>query len=244
METAETAQEIAATARRLIGQYSWQMLGATTLAQLAAAEAGAPTAACYSAMGRALYTACGAGSGPGATAADRRRQAVAYSDVGRYLTMLARQLPLPAGGAVEDVVQDALLTVHSTLPACRQPAGFLAWAATIQRRQAYVAWHRNPPTTSLEALLEADPRLEPADPRARSIDPAGDQAVFRLLHDCLDTEEERLWALCVALGVKRRELGIIFDTPLPRFDSVGATVRRKLRRAPAWRMLLTGGRPP
>jgi len=145
---------------------------------------------------------------------------------------------------VEDGVQEALLTVCATLPACRQPAGFLAWAATILRRQAYAAWHRSPPTASLAALLEADPRWEPADPRARSIDPAGDQAVFRLLHDCLDTEEERLWALCVALGVKRRELGIIFDTPLPRFDSVGATVRRKLRRAPAWRMLLTGGRPP
>jgi len=69
MATTETVQEPATTARRLIGQYGWQLLGATALAQLAAAEAGAPTAACYSAMGRALYAACGTGSGPGATAA-------------------------------------------------------------------------------------------------------------------------------------------------------------------------------
>jgi len=237
MATTETAQEPAATARRLIGQYGWQLLGATALAQLAAAEAGAPTAACYSAMGRNLYAACRDGSAPGATAADRQRQAVAYSDLGRYLTVLAGRLPLPAGGAVEDGVQDALLTIHATLPACRQPPAFLAWAATIQRRQAYTAWHRSPPTASLEALLEGDPRLEPADPHARRVDPAGDQVVFRLLHDCLDTDEERLWALCVALGVKRRELALIFDTPLPRFDAVGARVRRKLRRAPAWRAL-------
>ena len=169
--------------------------------------------------------------------AQQQRQAVAYGDVRRYLMVLAGRLPLPAGGAVEDGVQDALLTVCATLPACRQPGGFLAWAATILRRQAYAAWHRAPPPASLEALLAADPRLEPADPRARHVDPAGDQAVFRLLHNCLDTDEERLWALCVALGVKRRELGLIFDTSLLRFDAVGASVRRKLRRAPAFRAL-------
>ena len=87
----------------------------------------------------------------------------------------------------------------------------------------------------MAALLAADPRVEPADPHDRHVDPAGDQAVFRLLHDCLDTDEARLWALCVALGVKQRELGLIFDTPPARFAAVGATVRRKLRRAPTWR---------
>lgn len=217
-----------------MGQYSWQLLGATELAQFAGAEVGAPTAACYSAASRAVYAACGAGSAPEATAADRQRQVVAYEDLRRYLTVLARQLPLPADGAVENGVQDALLTVWETRPACRQPAGFLAGAATILRRQAYTAWHHRPPTASSEALLAADPRVDPADPRARSGDPAGDQAVFRLLHHCLDADEERLWALCVALGVKRRELGLIFDTPLPRFDSVGATVRRKLRGHPVF----------
>ena len=237
MAAPETTTEVSATARRLIGHYGWQWLGATALAQLAGAEAGAPTQACYSAMSRAIYAACVAGSALGAPAATRQRQAVAYEDLRRYLTVLAGRLPLPAGAAVEDGVQDALLTVCATLPACRQPAGFLAWAATILRRQAYAAWQRSPPTASLEALLAADPRLEPADPRDRTVDPAGDGAVFRLLHDCLDTDEERLWALCIALGVKRRELGIIFDTPPARFDAVGARVRRKLRRAPAWRVL-------
>ncbi|MDQ2809612.1 MAG: hypothetical protein M3Z04_22285 [Chloroflexota bacterium] len=87
--------------------------------------------------------------------------------------------------------------------------------------------------------IEADPTQEPAD-RTRTVDPLGDQAVFRLLHECLDTDEERLWALCVALGVKRRELGIIFDTPVARFDAVGASVRRKLRQHPAFQGLLRG----
>lgn len=147
----------------------------------------------------------------------------------RYLTVLAQRLPLAAAGSADDLVQDALLTIHATLPACRQPATFLAWAATIQRRQAYAAWHRRPPTASLETLLAADARLEPAELHDRRVDPAGDQAVFRLLHDCLDTDEERLWAVCVALGIKRRELGLIFDTPVAHFDALGVTVRRKLR---------------
>jgi len=134
MAAPETTTEVSATARRLIGHYGWQLLGMRELAELAGAEAGAPPAACYSAMGRALYAACVAVAAPGATAAARQRQVVAYEDLRRYLTVLARRLPLPAGGAVEDGVQDALLTVCATLSACRQPAGFLAWVATILAR--------------------------------------------------------------------------------------------------------------
>ncbi|MDQ2807988.1 MAG: hypothetical protein M3Z04_13925 [Chloroflexota bacterium] len=229
METEDTPDTLPATARRLIGQYSWQLLGARELVTLAATEAGAPRSACYSAYSRALYAACGA-------ATDPRRQAAAWSDLGRYLHVLAVRLPPPAGDDPADAVQAALLTVHATWARCRQPGGFLAWAGTILRRQAYAAWRATPPTDSLDALLAADPSQEPAD-RTRTVDPLGDQAVFALLHECLDTDEERLWALCVALGVKRRELGLIFDTPLARFDVVGATVRRKLRRHLAVRAL-------
>jgi len=94
MAAPETTTEVSATARRLIGQYGWQLLGANELATLAGAEAGAPPTACYSAAGRALYAACVAGSELGATEADRQRQAVAYADLGRYLSVLAGRLPL------------------------------------------------------------------------------------------------------------------------------------------------------
>ncbi|MDQ2809614.1 MAG: hypothetical protein M3Z04_22295 [Chloroflexota bacterium] len=144
METEDAT--LPATARRLIGQYGWQLLGAGELGTLAATEAGAPRSACYSAYSRALYSACG-------SVADPRRQAAAWGDLGRYLHVLAVRLPSPAGDDPADAVQGALLTVHTTWAQCRQPGGFLAWAGTILRRQAYAAWRTTPPTASLEALL-------------------------------------------------------------------------------------------
>jgi hypothetical protein len=73
---------------------------------------------------------------------------------------------------------------------------------------------------------------DPAAARDRRVDPLGDQELLHILHDCLETDEERAWALWICLGLKRREWAMIFDTPLSHFDWLRVRVQRKLRHCP------------
>ncbi|HUS15326.1 MAG TPA: sigma factor [Chloroflexia bacterium] len=201
---------------------------------------------CERVVSAALFDACVRGGLPTATPDERHRQELAYRDLSAYLCTIARYLRLPPEYEAGDLVQETLIVVQQTHRHCRDPEAFLAWAATILRRQAQASWKDRPALRPLEldALdLAGQGRQAPCPPaRDRSVDAAGDQELLRLLHDCLSTDEERLWALCMMLGLKRRELGLIFDQPLARFDYIARIVKRKLAANPQFRALFV--QPP
>jgi DNA-directed RNA polymerase specialized sigma24 family protein len=132
------------------------------------------------------------------------------------------------------------MIVYQQVATCRQPEAFLAWAIVILRRTAAGTWRhpRSAPLEVSQSMPQQEASWEPILPLATS-DPGGDQELLRLLHDCLDTDEERAWALWIFfVGLKRREWELIFDVPLTRYDTLGQQVKRKLRRSPRVRLFL------
>ena len=53
----------------------------------------------------------------------------------------------------------------------------------------------------------------------------------------MDSDEERIVALCVSFGMKRREWGMVFARPLAQFDELSRTAKRKLRACLEFRRL-------
>lgn len=231
-------EQIVQTCQELVDRYRWQFLTAQRLAarvaQLLAAPMPPPGVAlpllCKQAAGVELHTAL-------QTPATK---APALEDLSRYLTALAVRLPPPRPDVSwDDLVQDTLIEINQKPGACRVPAALLAWAVAILKRKGGATW-RTRPAISLEALAESAHPAQP-DPslsRDRHVDPLGDQELLQILHDCLETDEERAWALWICLGLKRREWAMIFDSPLTHFDWLRVRVQRKLRQCPRFLVLM------
>jgi DNA-directed RNA polymerase specialized sigma24 family protein len=217
-------------------RYRWQFLTPTRLAERLTQLLVAPgmmdlAVVCKQAAGIELYTALHTPA----------TQEWAFADLRSYLTLLAKRLPAPCPGVSwDDLVQDTLIEIQQTYPTCQVPTAFLAWAGTILKRKGTATWRRHPPL-SLEAIAAREPTgigKQWSSERDRHVDPLGDQDFLRLLHDCLETDEERAWALWIALGLKRREWSLVFDTPLPHFDWLRVRVQRKLRHCPRFHLLV------
>jgi DNA-directed RNA polymerase specialized sigma24 family protein len=244
-EGAPAADAIAAAARQLVRRYAWRLITEPGLVARVARRMQAPeplppdpAILCEQEAGAELFAACERGGLRSATAHERQQQEWAYHDLGNYLFTLAPRLPPPAPGvAWADLVQETLIEVHQRYPTCRQPSAFLGWAVAILKHKGAGTWRTARPTDP----LPGDDEEAAAAPRAHQADPAGDQDVLRLLHECLDSDEERLRALWPFLGLKRREWALVFDAPLARFDQLGVAVKRKLLRCPAF--LAWAGQP-
>jgi DNA-directed RNA polymerase specialized sigma24 family protein len=245
-----THAQIAQVAQRLVQHYAWQgvaeqwIVERVTQRLASAAPAGAlPDLArwCEQAASEAIYQACAPAPWATAAPAVQARLVAGYGDLGNYLTHIARRLPAPvAGWEPDDLVQETLAIVHKQYGDCNNPATFLAWAAQIMRRQGLGNWRAGQREVPEAALFPPDeegrrpPTATRPDPLANAL---GDQELLRILHDCLDDDEERTLALCYTFGLKRRELGILFDRPLVYFDELGRKVKRKLRRCALFRAL-------
>lgn len=247
-EDGPTPGDLARAARALVHRYGWQLV---TEARLVARVAGRrsdqatppPTLdiLCEQEAGAELFAACERGGLRTATPAERQAAEAAYHDLGNYLTVVARHLPPPAPGVTwDDLVQATLLEIYRKHHTCTQPRAFLGWAVTILKRQGAATWR----TAGREVPLPAGEQAEAAllrqggNARNRHVDPEGDQDLLRVLHECLDTDEERLRALWEFQGWKRREWALVFDAPLTRFDRLGVIIKRKLRQCLAFRALI------
>ena len=251
-------EQIAQMAGRLIKTYAWEVVSAQWIVEriiqrLASRAAGAsdpPDLVRWveQAASEALYKACTAPGGAVAPAA-RARLEQGYQDLGNYLTEAARLLHTPVAGLERtDLVQETLAAVYQRYAECRHPAQFLAWATGILYNLGRANWreHRRA-AADINSRPARRARHRTALDRDYAANPLGDQELLRVLHECLDTDEERMLALCFTFGLKRRELGIVFDRPLAHFDELGRKVRRKLRRCGSFRDLfdapLPAGRP-
>ncbi len=228
-----TADLITHLAQELVQSYRWQFITEIVLvtgAHAAQAErdlaADALTTAevrqwCLQIAGTLLHQGCN----------QQPRDEVAYRDLYHYLLRHASALPPPHPG-VEwvDLVQETLLDIYRHPAACRVPAAFLAWALTILKRKGARSWDR-PSHDSLEQAHTAEnPALQLPDQGGRHKDPLGDQELLGILHDCLDNDEERGWAVWhFYVGLKRREWAMAFDSGLRQFDRLQRVVIGKLR---------------
>ncbi len=251
-EGAPQPEEVARTARALVRRYDWRLVTEPRLVEQVAIRLRAPEwrllptldMLCEQGAGSVLFAACERGGLRTATANERRQMEWAYHDLGNYLTTISRRLPSPAASVVwEDLVQETLVEISQRYGTCEQPPTFLGWAVTILKRKGAATWRttrREEPLPDDEAAEAA--RLPPGslavDTRNRHVDPEGDQEILRILHRCLDTDEERLRMLWEIVGWKRREWALVFDTPLPRFDQLGVIVKRKLRRCASFLALV------
>jgi DNA-directed RNA polymerase specialized sigma24 family protein len=242
-------EEITRTARVLVRRYEWRLV---TVARLEARVArrlqstGAqPTLSldlvCEQEAGAELFAACERGRLRTASPTEQQQMEWAFHDLSNYLTALTPRLlpPAPSVGW-EDLVQETLIEVHQKLANCEQPAAFLGWAVTILKRKGAATWRIIRREDPLPADEVAEAALLPrmVEARNRHVDPEGDQDVLRMLHECLDTDEERLRALWDFQGWKRREWAMVFDTPLGRFDRLGVVIKRKLQQCSLFQMLV------
>jgi DNA-directed RNA polymerase specialized sigma24 family protein len=251
-----TANVVAALARRLITRYAWQSVTEEWIVErvlqwIAETPPPLPRLAdrdrwleglAEQAAGEALYRACSLTPGAPPTADEAAQMRQGYTDLGNYLFAIAATLPEPAAGLERaDLVQMTLAAVYAHIAECRQPRTFLAWAAQILRNQQRGNWRRARHEISWPADAEAgDAGGAAARLGPRDANPEGDQDVLRILRRCLDSDEERTLALCFTFGLKRRELGMVFERPLAYFDELGRKVKRKLRQCPEFQALLVG----
>lgn len=223
--------DLSASAAALIARYGWQAVTVRTVVERVqdrqAQHPAAPmpvTRLCREEASAILFAACG--EAPSTGLPER-----AYQDLRAYLARLAAHLALPAGTTAEDLVQTTLLTIYQKRTTCRSPQTFLGWAATVLRRQQATVWRQTTPAQPLSTTDEDQLAAAPPPPH----DPAGEQELLRLLHNSLDTDEERVWAFCMMMGLKRRDLLLLLDVPPAQLDVLAARVRRKLRANPAFR---------
>ena len=217
----------------LVQSYRWQFITESVLltgAQQAQADRGLAHAAltvgevrqwCLQTAGTLLYQGCNR----------RPRDEVAYRDLYHYLLLHAPTLP-PPHPSVEwvDLVQETLLDIYRQPNGCRVPAAFLVWALTILKRKGARSWDQRVHDSLDKAQAAGDAALEQPDQRDRHKDPLGDQELLGVLHNCLDTDEERGWAVWhFYVGLKRREWTIAFDGGVRQFDRLQRAVVGKLR---------------
>ena len=240
-------EEIARAAGRLVRAYDWWLVTEGGLRARVARrlrEADPPVSLdilCEQEAGAVLFAACERGGLRTATPTDQQQREWAFHDLGNYLTAVTRRLPPAAPDATwTDLVQETLLDIHRQYQTCRQPVAFLSWAVAIMKRKGAGTWRTAHPEEPLPAGEEAEAALlrRAVEPRPRHVDPEGDQEVLRVLHECLDTDEERLRVVWTFVGWKRREWAMVFDAPLARFDQLGVTVKRKLQRCAAFQAWL------
>jgi DNA-directed RNA polymerase specialized sigma24 family protein len=240
-------EEIARAARQLVRAYDWWLITEDALAARVAERLRAPGSPrldilCEQEAGALLFAACEHGGLRTATPTEQQQRERAFHDLANYLTAVACRLPPPAPAiAWDDLVQETLLEIHQKYGTCRQPLAFLGWAVTILKRKGAGTWRTGGREEPLPAGDGAEAALleRAVEPPSRQVDPAGDQEVLRVLHECLDTDEERLRVVWVFAGWKRRDWALVFDTSLARFDQLGVTVKRKLLRCPAFRALVS-----
>ncbi len=233
-ETQTTADLISYVARELVQSYRWQFITAPLLvrgvrqAQVDRAVADTVLTAievrqwCLQSAGVMLHQGCNR----------RPRDDGAYRDLYHYLLLTAPALPPPHPGMEwVDLVQETLLDIYRQPAACRVPAAFLAWALTILKRKGAGSWNIRVHESLEKTQALGDEIIDQLDQRNRHIDPLGDQELLGVLHDCLDDDEERGWALWhFYVGLKRREWALAFDGGLRQFDRLHRVVVGKLRR--------------
>ncbi len=231
--TRTTADLITHIAAELVQGYRWQFITELLLvngAHQAQADRGLAAAVpavdevrqwCLQTAGTVLYQGCN----------HQPRDEVAYRDLYHYLLLHAPMLP-PPHPSVEwvDLVQETLLDIYRQPAACRVPAAFLAWALTILKRKGARSWDQRALDSLDKAQAAEEAALEQPDQRDRHKDPLGDQELLRVLHDCLDDDEERGWAVWhFYVGLKRREWAMAFEGGLRQFDRLQRVVIGKLR---------------
>jgi DNA-directed RNA polymerase specialized sigma24 family protein len=251
-ESTPKPEDIGRAARTLVRRYAWRLVSEARLVEQVSQRLHEPEPRlpptldmlCEQAAGVVLFAACEHGGLRTATGSERRQMEGAYHDLGNYLSaMTPRLLPLAPTVTWDDLVQDTLIEIHQRYHTCEQPVTFLGWAVTILKRKGAATWRtrrREEPLPDDEAAEIALLPPRPGDSRNRHVDPEGDQEVLRILHQCLDTDEERLRMVWDIVGWKRREWALVFDAPLARFDQLGVTVKRKLRRCAAFLALVSG----
>jgi DNA-directed RNA polymerase specialized sigma24 family protein len=232
-----TTARLEMLAAGLVARYRWQEVRAATIVARVQSWQEDPAASalpdlpvlCLQAAGEWLYTACSA------PPPDDNR---GYDDLRRYLEVTSGQLAPPAPPlAWDDLIQETLLVVRARLTDCRNPRAFLPWALEILRTAGKRSWRRRRAHSLDAAIEQAGEAAHPPSPE-RSVDPTGDQELLRILRECLDTDEERGWALWLVLGLKRREWALIFESSLTHYDWLRQRVRRKLMRCSALLLLM------
>jgi DNA-directed RNA polymerase specialized sigma24 family protein len=193
---------------------------------------------CERAASLLLYGFCERGELQTASPQERADRERAYADLGRYLLHAGPRLRRTPGPGVEwpEVVQSALIEIHHSYRACKAPEAFLAWCVGVLNRVRAGSWKQaDTLTTALDPDVPAPAADDPATDagRVRTVDAVGDQDVLRAIHDCLSTLEERLAALCIVFGLKRREILLVFggdDQKLTnRLDNARRAALRHLR---------------
>lgn len=237
MNPAPPAPDLPTVAAALIARYGWQAVTEHAVVERVAARqaqdpAGpAPLARlCREEASAILFAACGAD--PASGLPDQ-----AYGDLWAYLAPPAAHLALPPGTTAEDLIQATLLTVYQKRARCRSPQTFLAWARTLLRGHQATVWRQTAPAMQqVQSLSSTDEAaLPPALRQNPPEDPTGEQELLPILRQSLDTDEERLWAICILLGLKRRDLLTLLEVTPAQLDVLAARVRRKLRASPAFR---------
>lgn len=244
-----TEHEVDMITRRLIAAYDWQSVNrehlvARVVARLAA---GAPfqepydlERLCQGTAAEQLYEACTLQ--PTTPAAQQRREA-AYQDVGKYLLAVGpRQLsPPPPDVKWTQIIEDTLQEIYLTLTRRSDTSTFLGLALTILRRQRATSWKthlsHSAREQSFDATVEGDTGSSTVSPLVESIhtrdpyqsvDPQGDLAILTILGQCLRTVEQRIIALGRYLGLKRREILLVFTDLPEKYDNLRRAVEKRL----------------
>jgi hypothetical protein len=253
-----TAHEVAVAAHKLVAAYGWQsvdpdLLVAQVREQLAAgavlAEPYGLERLCERAAAEQLYAGCGL---PPPTPAAARRREQAYPDVGQSLLAVGpRQLPPPPPDMDwPAVVQDTLQEIYLTLLRRQDTRGFLALALVILRRQSAGRWKARKSQSAHEQSLDltaddpsgagpaiSDVSIEGTRDPYRSVDPQGDREVLLILGRCLQTVEQRTIGLGLYLGLKRREILLVFQDLAGNYDNLRRAVEQRLARCSRVRRL-------
>ena len=203
---------------------------------------------CEHAAAEQLYNSCALGMRreEKLSANDKRRLESAYEDLANYLTAMATRLrrPIAPNVTLKELVQNTLIIIHKKLDKQTNLSYFLAWAVKIlefKRRETWRDWyahnkHIQPPdgdgeeggnseVDNMEASGSApDEQDRDHDNSLQGMGSEADDQLFTILSECLEDDQERLLALGLMVGMKRRNMQSIFAMLKDDFNSV----RRKL----------------
>jgi RNA polymerase sigma-70 factor (ECF subfamily) len=138
-----------------------------------------------------------------------------YEEYFDFVWRCARRFGIPAD-AIDDVVQDVFLAVHTGLERLERPGSLQSWLYGIVRRTAST-YHRS---RSVRAITEADSpaieeRASPSQPSPLDLAVLNDE--FRLLWELLgelDTAKREVLILCDVEGMSVPEIAQATETPL------------------------------
>lgn len=260
-ESQQTEDDIRSAAHRLIVEYRWQSISENQLIErvqewAATVDRTGPywlKRLCERAAAAQLYAACERGVLRTVTVEERERLEQAYQDLGNWLYAVTARMPSsPAPGeSLTAVVQNTLIEIHKHFASCTDPSSFLGFAATILERQRLATWrnlaHQNQREVSIDRILHSDDESE-SDNSIReskalvfndSYDGiSGERMLFALFRDELNSNE-RLLALCFMVGLKRRDVLLLFSDSMTsaKYDNLRRSLIYKLRKSARFRQI-------